>query len=106
MMRPTQRKPQTREQGLKLLSLLRSDVTDTEDCCSRLLDLIENQTIWLKLFCQETLFASTFTIEQGRLWARETHSHPPSVALSRFHMLLVAEAVGVWEEFCKLHEKP
>ena len=105
-MRPTQRKPQTREQGFRLLSLLRSDVTDTEDCCGRLLDLIENQTICLKLFCQETLFASMFTIEQGPLWARETHSDPPSVALSRFHMLLVAQAVAVWEEFCKLHEKP
>ena len=106
-MRPTRRpKAQTREQALKLLSLIRSDVNDTEDCCSRLLDLVENQTIWLKLHCQETLFASTFTIEQGLLWGRESAGQQPLVALSQWHLAQVGLAIWHWEQFCKLNEKP
>jgi len=99
--KPQRTKIQTRDRAFKILTLVRHDATDTGDCCSLLLDLVENQTIWIKLLVFDALSSSDASMEFGALWGRESQDQKSNEKLSLFHMSQVAEALAVWEAFCR-----
>lgn len=100
-MKPQRTKIQTRDRAFKILTLVRHDATDTEDCCSLLLDLVENQTIWIKLLVFDALSSSDASMERGALWGRESQDQQPNAKLGSFHMSQVAQALAVWQAFCR-----